>query len=181
MVLVTTHQLRNIACRGSIWWASEEVLNFSKSVTMRKQTYLHLGKSWEWVHFQQIFISRWTIALRYGRSYLLRRQNPVVSLEIHIIWNFPIHILQNVSEMWLRLLLNTVSEKQTWLKCIVFAQVAPYTTCLINGIYWDRHTPRLLRRLDAQRLIRPVIPASSSPDHGCPALPHKWASTVKVS
>uniref|UniRef100_A0A8C2K3Q0 Aminoadipate-semialdehyde synthase n=1 Tax=Cyprinus carpio TaxID=7962 RepID=A0A8C2K3Q0_CYPCA len=50
--------------------------------------------------------------------------------------------------------------------------VAPYTTCLINGIYWDPHTPRLLRRLDAQRLIRPVIPASSSPDHGCPALPH---------
>uniref|UniRef100_A0A671Q9H0 Alpha-aminoadipic semialdehyde synthase, mitochondrial-like n=1 Tax=Sinocyclocheilus anshuiensis TaxID=1608454 RepID=A0A671Q9H0_9TELE len=50
--------------------------------------------------------------------------------------------------------------------------VAPYTTCLINGIYWDPHTPRLLRRLDAQRLIRPIIPASSSPDHGCPALPH---------
>uniref|UniRef100_A0A8C1VIM7 Aminoadipate-semialdehyde synthase n=1 Tax=Cyprinus carpio TaxID=7962 RepID=A0A8C1VIM7_CYPCA len=50
--------------------------------------------------------------------------------------------------------------------------VAPYTTCLINGIYWDPHTPRLLRRLDAQRLIRPVITASSSPDLGCPALPY---------
>uniref|UniRef100_A0A673N5F1 Alpha-aminoadipic semialdehyde synthase, mitochondrial n=1 Tax=Sinocyclocheilus rhinocerous TaxID=307959 RepID=A0A673N5F1_9TELE len=50
--------------------------------------------------------------------------------------------------------------------------VAPYTTCLINGIYWDPHTPRLLRRLDAQRLIRPVISASSSPDLGCPALPY---------
>uniref|UniRef100_A0A671P6Y2 Alpha-aminoadipic semialdehyde synthase, mitochondrial n=1 Tax=Sinocyclocheilus anshuiensis TaxID=1608454 RepID=A0A671P6Y2_9TELE len=50
--------------------------------------------------------------------------------------------------------------------------VAPYTTCLINGIYWDPHTPRLLRRLDAQRLIRPVMSASSSPDLGCPALPY---------
>lgn len=77
-----------------------------------------------------------------------------------------------------------------WLQClksekcirnvVLFAQVAPYTTCLINGIYWDPHTPRLLRRLDAQRLIRPVIPASSSPDHGCPALPHKWASASIV-
>uniref|UniRef100_A0A8C2K221 Aminoadipate-semialdehyde synthase n=1 Tax=Cyprinus carpio TaxID=7962 RepID=A0A8C2K221_CYPCA len=59
--------------------------------------------------------------------------------------------------------------------------VAPYTTCLINGIYWDPHTPRLLRRLDAQRLIRPVIPASSSPDHGCPALPHKFLAICDIS
>lgn len=74
-------------------------------------------------------------------------------------------------------LLAAVFAKSKLLKCFrkvfLFAQVAPYTTCLINGIYWDPHTPRLLRRLDAQRLIRPVIPASSSPDHGCPALPHK--------
>uniref|UniRef100_A0A671Q6W5 Alpha-aminoadipic semialdehyde synthase, mitochondrial-like n=1 Tax=Sinocyclocheilus anshuiensis TaxID=1608454 RepID=A0A671Q6W5_9TELE len=59
--------------------------------------------------------------------------------------------------------------------------VAPYTTCLINGIYWDPHTPRLLRRLDAQRLIRPIIPASSSPDHGCPALPHKFLAICDIS
>ncbi|TRY55438.1 hypothetical protein DNTS_003809 [Danionella cerebrum] len=59
--------------------------------------------------------------------------------------------------------------------------VAPYTTCLINGIYWDPHTPRLLRRLDAQRLITPVIPASSSSDHGCPALPHKFLAICDIS
>ncbi|XP_051978790.1 alpha-aminoadipic semialdehyde synthase, mitochondrial-like isoform X2 [Xyrauchen texanus] len=59
--------------------------------------------------------------------------------------------------------------------------VAPYMTCLINGIYWERHTPRLLRRLDAQLLIRPVIPASSSPDHGCPALPHKFLAICDIS
>uniref|UniRef100_A0A673GTT2 Alpha-aminoadipic semialdehyde synthase, mitochondrial-like n=1 Tax=Sinocyclocheilus rhinocerous TaxID=307959 RepID=A0A673GTT2_9TELE len=59
--------------------------------------------------------------------------------------------------------------------------MAPYTTCLINGIYWDPHTPRLLRRLDAQRLIRPIIPASSSPDHGCPALPHKFLAICDIS
>uniref|UniRef100_A0A672H556 Uncharacterized protein n=1 Tax=Salarias fasciatus TaxID=181472 RepID=A0A672H556_SALFA len=48
--------------------------------------------------------------------------------------------------------------------------VAPYTTCLINGIYWDPHTPRLLRRVDAQRLIRPL--GRLSEDEGSPQLPH---------
>lgn len=51
-------------------------------------------------------------------------------------------------------------------------QVAPYTTCLINGIYWEPHTPRLLRRLDAQRLMRPPsTPAAST--EGSPELPHR--------
>ncbi|KAJ7329674.1 hypothetical protein JRQ81_015848 [Phrynocephalus forsythii] len=31
-------------------------------------------------------------------------------------------------------------------------EIAPYTTCLINGIYWEQNTPRLLSREDAQRL-----------------------------
>lgn len=50
--------------------------------------------------------------------------------------------------------------------------MAPYTTCLINGIYWDPQTPRLLRRLDAQMLMRPpnVSPASTE---GSPVLPHR--------
>uniref|UniRef100_A0AAX7VHV6 Alpha-aminoadipic semialdehyde synthase, mitochondrial n=1 Tax=Astatotilapia calliptera TaxID=8154 RepID=A0AAX7VHV6_ASTCA len=49
--------------------------------------------------------------------------------------------------------------------------VAPYTTCLINGIYWDPHTPRLLRRLDAQMLMRPQK-SSSAYNEGSPKLPH---------
>uniref|UniRef100_A0A7N6B1M8 Saccharopine dehydrogenase (NAD(+), L-glutamate-forming) n=1 Tax=Anabas testudineus TaxID=64144 RepID=A0A7N6B1M8_ANATE len=49
--------------------------------------------------------------------------------------------------------------------------VAPYTTCLINGIYWDPHTPRLLKRLDAQRLIRPSKTLYAA-NEGSPRLPH---------
>uniref|UniRef100_A0A665TJL6 Aminoadipate-semialdehyde synthase n=1 Tax=Echeneis naucrates TaxID=173247 RepID=A0A665TJL6_ECHNA len=49
--------------------------------------------------------------------------------------------------------------------------VAPYTTCLINGIYWDPHTPRLLRRLDAQRLMRPSK-TQLADSAGSPQLPH---------
>uniref|UniRef100_A0A7N8XBJ6 Alpha-aminoadipic semialdehyde synthase, mitochondrial n=1 Tax=Mastacembelus armatus TaxID=205130 RepID=A0A7N8XBJ6_9TELE len=49
--------------------------------------------------------------------------------------------------------------------------VAPYTTCLINGIYWDPNTPRLLRRLDAQKLRRPPRTLSAA-NEGSPRLPH---------
>ncbi|MEQ2269150.1 hypothetical protein XENORESO_000491 [Xenotaenia resolanae] len=58
--------------------------------------------------------------------------------------------------------------------------VAPYTTCLINGIYWDPHTPRLLRRLDAQRLIRP-LKSSCAVNDGSPALPHKLLAICDIS
>ncbi|CAN9498807.1 unnamed protein product [Ophioblennius macclurei] len=57
--------------------------------------------------------------------------------------------------------------------------VAPYTSCLINGIYWDPHTPRLLRRVDAQRLMRP--PRHSSEDVGSPELPHKLLAICDIS
>ncbi|KAM6937642.1 alpha-aminoadipic semialdehyde synthase, mitochondrial [Xenentodon cancila] len=58
--------------------------------------------------------------------------------------------------------------------------VAPYTSCLINGIYWDPHTPRLLRRLDAQRLMRPHNTSSSNKE-GSPALPHKLMAICDIS
>ncbi len=42
------------------WWASDVMLNFSKSVLMQKQTHLHLG----WPEGEYIFIFGWTIPLR---------------------------------------------------------------------------------------------------------------------
>ncbi|XP_017290871.1 alpha-aminoadipic semialdehyde synthase, mitochondrial [Kryptolebias marmoratus] len=58
--------------------------------------------------------------------------------------------------------------------------VAPYTTCLINCIYWDPHTPRLLRRLDAQRLMRPLKPLPVDKE-GSPSLPHKLLAICDIS
>ncbi|XP_022620294.1 alpha-aminoadipic semialdehyde synthase, mitochondrial [Seriola dumerili] len=58
--------------------------------------------------------------------------------------------------------------------------VAPYTTCLINGIYWDPHTPRLLRRMDAQRLMRPPKTLSVA-SGGSPQLPHKLLAICDIS
>ncbi|XP_049749824.1 alpha-aminoadipic semialdehyde synthase, mitochondrial isoform X1 [Elephas maximus indicus] len=58
--------------------------------------------------------------------------------------------------------------------------IAPYTTCLINGIYWEQNTPRLLTRQDAQSLLAPV--KSSVPSvEGCPALPHKLVAICDIS
>uniref|UniRef100_A0A452RMH3 Alpha-aminoadipic semialdehyde synthase, mitochondrial n=1 Tax=Ursus americanus TaxID=9643 RepID=A0A452RMH3_URSAM len=45
--------------------------------------------------------------------------------------------------------------------------IAPYTTCFINGIYWEQNTPRLLTRQDVQSLL---VPGKSSVAgvEGCP-------------
>ncbi|KAM4857725.1 alpha-aminoadipic semialdehyde synthase, mitochondrial isoform X3 [Urocitellus parryii] len=58
--------------------------------------------------------------------------------------------------------------------------IAPYTTCLINGIYWEQNTPRLLTRHDAQSLLAPVK-SSVAPVEGCPALPHRLVAICDIS
>uniref|UniRef100_A0A8C9F6M1 Aminoadipate-semialdehyde synthase n=1 Tax=Pavo cristatus TaxID=9049 RepID=A0A8C9F6M1_PAVCR len=58
--------------------------------------------------------------------------------------------------------------------------IAPYTTCLINGIYWEQNTPRLLSRQDAQKLLVPVKSAAGAPE-GCPELPHKLLAICDIS
>ncbi|KAJ8381673.1 hypothetical protein SKAU_G00024510 [Synaphobranchus kaupii] len=58
--------------------------------------------------------------------------------------------------------------------------IAPFTTCLINGIYWDPHTPRLLRRWDAQQLIRPIEDAACA-TQGSPVLPHRLMAICDIS
>ncbi|EGW06535.1 Alpha-aminoadipic semialdehyde synthase, mitochondrial [Cricetulus griseus] len=58
--------------------------------------------------------------------------------------------------------------------------IAPYTTCLINGIYWEQNTPRLLTRQDAKSLLAPVKSAVV-PVEGCPELPHKLVAICDIS
>ncbi|NWT58316.1 AASS protein, partial [Erythrocercus mccallii] len=58
--------------------------------------------------------------------------------------------------------------------------VAPYTTCLINGIYWEQNTPRLLSRQDTQKLLVPVKSATGAMD-GCPELPHRLLAICDIS
>ncbi|NXT99991.1 AASS protein, partial [Buphagus erythrorhynchus] len=58
--------------------------------------------------------------------------------------------------------------------------VAPYTTCLINGIYWEQNSPRLLSRQDVQKLLVPVKSAAGAMD-GCPELPHRLLAICDIS
>uniref|UniRef100_UPI00398E3D63 alpha-aminoadipic semialdehyde synthase, mitochondrial isoform X2 n=1 Tax=Pristiophorus japonicus TaxID=55135 RepID=UPI00398E3D63 len=56
--------------------------------------------------------------------------------------------------------------------------IAPFTTCLVNGIYWDPDTPRLLTRSDAQNLLASAKSFDPASD-GCPELPHRLMSTFQ--
>ncbi|XP_058510934.1 alpha-aminoadipic semialdehyde synthase, mitochondrial isoform X2 [Ochotona princeps] len=58
--------------------------------------------------------------------------------------------------------------------------IAPYTTCLINGIYWEQNTPRLLTRQDAQNLLASGK-FSVAGVEGCPSLPHKLVAICDIS
>ncbi|XP_058047317.1 alpha-aminoadipic semialdehyde synthase, mitochondrial isoform X1 [Ahaetulla prasina] len=58
--------------------------------------------------------------------------------------------------------------------------IAPYATCVINGIYWEQNTPRLLNRQDAQKLLTPLQPSPAATE-GCPELPHKLVAICDIS
>ncbi|KAG8142854.1 putative Alpha-aminoadipic semialdehyde synthase protein [Naja naja] len=58
--------------------------------------------------------------------------------------------------------------------------IAPYATCVINGIYWEQNTPRLLSRQDAQKLLAPLQPSPAATE-GCPELPHKLVAICDIS
>ncbi|CAF3408833.1 unnamed protein product [Rotaria sp. Silwood1] len=53
-------------------------------------------------------------------------------------------------------------------------KIAPYATCLINGIYWEPSQPKLLRIADGNKLVTPPPEwTQSDPRSGCPSLPHR--------
>ncbi|XP_049627047.1 alpha-aminoadipic semialdehyde synthase, mitochondrial [Suncus etruscus] len=58
--------------------------------------------------------------------------------------------------------------------------IAPYTSCLINGIYWDQNNPRLLTRGDLKTLLTSGK-SSGDDEEGCPALPHKLVAICDIS
>lgn len=60
-------------------------------------------------------------------------------------------------------------------------QIAPYASCIINGIYWAPNSPRLISIPDAKVLLQPTdapwIPSSP----GCPHLPHRLLAICDIS
>lgn len=58
-------------------------------------------------------------------------------------------------------------------KCIFAEKVAPYTTCLVNGLYWDASSPRVLTEQDAENLFGMGSNAKTNIMRGIPRMPHK--------
>ncbi|VDO19729.1 unnamed protein product [Heligmosomoides polygyrus] len=56
--------------------------------------------------------------------------------------------------------------------------IAPYATVIINGVYWDARTPRLITIPDAKHLLTPVHKYDMP---GCPTLPHRLVAICDIS
>ncbi|CAI4227869.1 unnamed protein product [Auanema sp. JU1783] len=57
-------------------------------------------------------------------------------------------------------------------------EIAPYASVIINGVYWDARTPRLLTIPDAKKLLTPVRKYDTP---GCPSLPHRLIALCDIS
>lgn len=63
-----------------------------------------------------------------------------------------------------------------------FAQkIAPYTSVLVNGIYWAVDSPKLLTIPDAKHLLQPADTPWLPKSMGAPALPHRMLAICDIS
>ena len=60
-------------------------------------------------------------------------------------------------------------------------QIAPYASCIINGIYWAVGAPRLITIPEAKTLLRPTHAPWLPSLPGCPNLPHRLLAICDIS
>lgn len=64
----------------------------------------------------------------------------------------------------------------------IFAdQIAPYTTCLVNGVFWSPNTPRLLTTAQAKSLHPEHMDSSILKLQGVPSLPQRLLTVADIS
>ncbi|CAF1565046.1 unnamed protein product, partial [Adineta steineri] len=60
--------------------------------------------------------------------------------------------------------------------------IAPYATCLVNGIYWEPSHPKLLRVAHGIQLVTPPPEwIQTDPRSGCPSLPHRLLAISDIT
>ncbi|KAK3738778.1 hypothetical protein RRG08_035658 [Elysia crispata] len=59
--------------------------------------------------------------------------------------------------------------------------IAPYASCIINGIYWAVGAPRLITIPEAKTLLRPTHAPWLPSLPGCPNLPHRLLAICDIS
>ncbi|PAV69441.1 hypothetical protein WR25_09044 isoform A [Diploscapter pachys] len=57
-------------------------------------------------------------------------------------------------------------------------EIAPYSSVIINGVYWDQRSPRLITNPDAKSLFTPVQKYDTP---GTPTLPHRLIAICDIS
>ncbi|KAF0287862.1 Alpha-aminoadipic semialdehyde synthase, mitochondrial [Amphibalanus amphitrite] len=60
-------------------------------------------------------------------------------------------------------------------------KIGPNVSCLVNGIYWDPNSPKLLTLPDAKRLLQPVNQPWLPQTEGSPRLPHRMIAICDIS
>ncbi|CAF1178513.1 unnamed protein product [Adineta steineri] len=61
-------------------------------------------------------------------------------------------------------------------------KIAPYASVIINGIYWEQNSPKLLRISNANQLLTPPPEWSQNdPKSGCPPLPHRLLAICDIT
>lgn len=61
------------------------------------------------------------------------------------------------------------------------AEIAPYASVIVNGIYWSPNSPKLLTIPDAKRLLQPTYTPWLPTSVGSPALPHRLIAICDIS
>ncbi|KAL5014858.1 hypothetical protein ScPMuIL_009128 [Solemya velum] len=60
-------------------------------------------------------------------------------------------------------------------------KIAPYASCIVNGIYWAPNAPRLITIPDAKKLLHPQESPWLMTRPGCPNLPHRLLAICDIS
>lgn len=60
-------------------------------------------------------------------------------------------------------------------------EIAPYSSVIINGIYWAPNSPKLIRIPDAKYLLKPAHQPWLPSSPGCPSLPHRLVAICDIS
>ena len=68
-----------------------------------------------------------------------------------------------------------------WLLTFIWAQIAPYTTCLVNGVFWAPGTPRLLTTEQCKQLLPKDFDACQLRYEGVPKLPQRLLAIADIS
>ena len=62
-----------------------------------------------------------------------------------------------------------------------YLKIAPWASCIINGIFWNIAHPRFLTKMDTKTLLSPDMSPNAPEAPGCPRLPHRLLAICDIT